>query len=202
MNKYKIVLIGPPSAGKSTFLSKVSDNNNLDFKNTHQNKEPYAPTIGVDFGTKMFKYRNNDIKIHIWDTAGQERFDSIVTSYFRDINMSILIYDINEFDCISSIQKWNDKVSALSGNKPIVLIGNKIDKKKNNIEQDYKYIMDSFPNIVNHFEISCFEQDNINYVMDYIYNYIINDPNFILKDDEKNSVNLINEVKQSKCCFI
>jgi Ras-related protein Rab-2A len=35
------------------------------FKNQHE------PTLGVEFGSKVFHIQNKKIKLQIWDTAGQ-----------------------------------------------------------------------------------------------------------------------------------
>jgi Ras-related protein Rab-6A len=195
MNKYKIVLVGPSGAGKSTFVFQISDEDHpYKSENSH-----FAPTIGVDFCSKIFNYQNKDYKIHIWDTAGQERFSSIVNSYFRDIDMSLLFYDINEPDCLGIIEKWINKVNLIAGEKPIIIIGNKKDKNDKEIKNiDYIYLQ-KYSNIIKYFEISCFDKDNINYVMDYIYNYIINDPNFDKHKCEDN-VKLVKKSTFFRCC--
>lgn len=195
MNKYKIVLVGPSGVGKSTFVYQISEEN---YPYKDQNYD-FTPTIGVDFCLKKIIHQNKEYKIHIWDTAGQERFGSIVNSYFRDINMSLLFYDINDPDCLGIIEKWIDKVTLISGDKPIIIIGNKKDKNDKKIKDiDYIYLR-KYSNIIKYFEISCFDKNNINYVMNYIYNYIINDANFDTHKCEEN-VKLVKKSTFFRCC--
>jgi Ras-related protein Rab-2A len=46
-------------------------------------KLEHEPTLGVEFGSKILKINDLDIKIQIWDTAGQESFKSITRSYYK-----------------------------------------------------------------------------------------------------------------------
>lgn len=48
--------------GKSCVLMRLLEGR---FKSQHE------PTLGVEFGSKMFNLREKAIKIQIWDTAGQ-----------------------------------------------------------------------------------------------------------------------------------
>ena len=61
----KIILIGDSAVGKTNILSRyIKDDFSIETKNT----------VGVEFGSKIIKYKENTIKIQIWDTAGQERY--------------------------------------------------------------------------------------------------------------------------------
>lgn len=118
----KIILMGDTNVGKTTFLKKLLTNNNT---------EVYAPTIGVDFSSKIVEDRNNNIlKLHIWDTAGQEKFRSIVETYYRDAAGVILMYDITKKSSFDNLEYWIKEISFWNKNKervPIIILGNKID---------------------------------------------------------------------------
>jgi Ras-related protein Rab-2A len=73
MNEYeylfKYILIGDSSTfffylgvGKSCLLLRFLEGR---FKNQHE------PTLGVEFGSKVFSIENTLVKLQIWDTAGQ-----------------------------------------------------------------------------------------------------------------------------------
>ena len=53
-------------------------------------------------------------------------------------------------------------------------------------------------NIIKHFQISNFDLDNVKYVMDYIYNYIINNINYSKKSE---TVSLKKKTVKTKCCY-
>ena len=84
--KVKVSVIGDFAVGKSSILNVLN------------NKMEYCcqSTLGVDFFYKNFSYENHIYKFHIWDTAGQERFRSIVRSYFRDLDVALLVYDVTD----------------------------------------------------------------------------------------------------------
>jgi len=59
--KYKIVVLGESSVGKTSIINK--------FINGKFN-EDCQPTIGIDFYSKSFNVEDQIIKFQLWDTAG------------------------------------------------------------------------------------------------------------------------------------
>ena len=110
--------------------------------------------------------------------------------------MVILLYDVNENDKDYTINKWCKKIIDLAENKPTILLGNKIDLCDKKFEEKNSNINEC--NIIKHFQISVFDSDNVKYVMDYIYTYIIN--NIPLKT--KNDIIFLKEnITKNSCCF-
>lgn len=68
----KVIIIGDSGVGKSSILSRYTQN---EFK---QNSKT---TIGVELATSVLKIGDKVIKIAIWDTAGQERFRAASNLY-------------------------------------------------------------------------------------------------------------------------
>ena len=195
MKKYKIILIGPAGAGKSSLLFQLKSEEEKNFEHIQN----YNPTIGVDFYAKNISIGKKDIKIHIWDTAGQERFDCIVDSYYKNIDMVILMYDLSNSEGKYQINRWINKINIFANDVPVVLIGNKKDKESNIASKINKKELQNECNLINHFEISCLDIDNVNYVMEYIYNYVINN---IKKDSDDDIIILDGEIKtKNYCCF-
>jgi len=130
--KVKIVLAGDTNVGKTTLFNKLR----------HEDYVKETPTIGVDFTVLRKKINNEKIKINVWDTAGQEQFKSIVSSYFRGISGTILMFDLSEYSSYINIQNWLNLINqenTCDHNHPVLLIGNKSDKRQiinnKNIEQ-------------------------------------------------------------------
>ena len=117
--KVKVAVIGDYGVGKTTLL------------NTLQNKKEYLAhsTLGVDFLLKNFTYENKTYKFHIWDTAGQERFRAIVKSYFRDLDVAILVFDVTDYYGLENLDKWLIDLDFINENKNCLklLVANKID---------------------------------------------------------------------------
>jgi len=62
--KYKIVLLGDQSVGKTSIINRF-------IFDTFDGKD--HPTVGIDFISKTLYYDDKAVKLQIWDTAGQER---------------------------------------------------------------------------------------------------------------------------------
>ncbi len=94
----------------------------------------------MDFHIKNVSHGDNIIKAIIWDTSGLERFRGITTSYIRDADVAILVYDINDYESIESIDNWAKLVNKSSPKTEIIIVGNKVDLKRNVKYDDAKCI--------------------------------------------------------------
>lgn len=83
--KYKVVFIGDVAVGKTSIITRIAEN---------RFKEYYEPSIGVDFLSRMVKYKDKIIKLQLWDTAGQEKYKSLIPSYVRGASIIFIVYDI------------------------------------------------------------------------------------------------------------
>jgi Ras-related protein Rab-1A len=116
---FKILIIGDAAVGKSSILTRFSEN--VFMKN-------YASTVGIDFNSRMIRVDQSICKLEIWDTAGQERFSTITASYYRGAQGCVLVYDVSSRDSFEHVSKWYDRARQLGGEDLItILVGNKID---------------------------------------------------------------------------
>jgi small GTP-binding protein len=117
----KIIMLGESGVGKSTMMYKYvygSISSSL------------IATIGLDFHIKNIARGDDIIKAIIWDTSGLERFRGITTSYIRDADVAILVYDINDYSSIEQIDYWAKFVKKASPETKIIIVGNKVDLKR------------------------------------------------------------------------
>ncbi len=56
----------------------------------------YNVTVGFEFYCLNIKYNNLVIKLQIWDTCGQEQYRSLVTNFYRNSGLAIIVYAIDE----------------------------------------------------------------------------------------------------------
>lgn len=209
MNLIKIILLGNTGVGKSKICSSYFK------KNYHDNA-----TIGVDFFFKDIKINDTTYRVHIWDTAGQERFKSIVRSYFRNSNASIIVFDQNKKKTIEEINNWITELGSNQQNNNIFLVGNKIDildKKNSEInENDINNLINNNSSIKNYYKISAETTENLVDTLDDIikktiilnhydkfYDISINN----LENISTDKINYIyykniekKQVKNSSCC--
>ena len=115
----KVILIGDSSVGKTNIMSKYLKN---------QFNENSKATVGVEFGSKLFKLNGHNIKAQIWDTAGQEKYKAITGAYYKGSKGAFVVYDITRKETFESVDKWiNDLKSSGDPKLIIIIIGNKCD---------------------------------------------------------------------------
>ena len=93
---FKIIIIGDAGVGKSNMLIRyLKDEFDM----------AKAPTVGVEFASKMVKVDKDQAKLQIWDTAGQEKFKATSKQYFRNAAGIILVYDITKKKTFENLPK-------------------------------------------------------------------------------------------------
>ena len=115
----KALLIGDSNVGKTTIIGKYLDKNF---------SEKTLNTVGLDL--KYVKLNINDmkIKLQLWDTAGQERFRSMTTSYYRAVNVIIIVFDVTSQNSFDHIKEWMNNIKQFAKLGVMkVIVGNKID---------------------------------------------------------------------------
>ena len=131
--KFKILVLGDSSVGKTTLLLKYVDG---------YFPTLYVATIGVEFKTKKINVDGIDITLQIWDTAGQERFRSVTKSFLKGADGIIYVYDVTNKESFDNLKTWiNTAEESITDFKKII-IGNKIDiedKKKVSTEMLEKF---------------------------------------------------------------
>ena len=111
----KSIVIGDSNVGKTSLIQRLCRSADI---------REHTPTIGVEYNTFMIK---PDIKMCFWDTAGQERFRSIVKTFFRNMDIAIVVFDVTKQETFHNVQQWINIVREYEDNTSIIIIGNKTD---------------------------------------------------------------------------
>ncbi len=149
---FKILLIGNAAVGKSSLLLRYCEDT----------WDPtYNSTIGVDFKVKNIMINDSNIKMQFWDTAGQERFKTIVSSYYRNIEAIVIMFDLTNFDSFNDINRWIEERNKYCNSSVLTFfVGTKSDLKKQIVvTQD---IIDNLCKQFNSIYIETSAKDNIN----------------------------------------
>lgn len=135
---FRCILTGDAGVGKTSICEKIVYDTFC---------KQSAPTIGVEYSSIKLDIDNNIVKCQLWDTAGAERFRCITKNYYRNICLSILVFDLSNIDSFKHITYWMKEVSNNIGsneNYKTLLIGNKSDKKRHvNIEDIQNFVIDN-----------------------------------------------------------
>ena len=116
---FKIIVIGDSSVGKSCLTTQAVRNNFEEF---------YTATIGFEFLTFNLRINNNVLKLQIWDTCGQEVYKSLITNFYRNSSLALIIYAINNLDSFKHAENWLNELKAQANpNVKVFLVGNKSD---------------------------------------------------------------------------
>ncbi|ODV85247.1 hypothetical protein CANARDRAFT_191659, partial [[Candida] arabinofermentans NRRL YB-2248] len=172
----KIVLLGESSVGKSSVLQRIQNNTFDDLKSS---------TIGAAFiSKKVFQNDNNNdnlINLQIWDTAGQERFHNLTPLYYRNSNLALIIFDLNDLESFKKAEYWINELKQFKNDNDsseikILLIGNKLDLLKGDDdfkECEFNDTINEFlnlnPDVLKYFKTSA----KLNIGISELFNYII-----------------------------
>ena len=80
------------------------------------------------------KVNDKVIKLQIWDTCGQEIYKSLISNFYRNSSLAVLVYAIDNKESFNHVENWlNDLKSQANPDVRIFLVGNKAD-----LEEDRK----------------------------------------------------------------
>ena len=134
---FKLIFIGDSGVGKSCLTSKAVKNTFEDY---------YQATVGFEFLTFNLKLNDKVIKLQIWDTCGQEIYKSLITNFYRNSSLAVVIYAIDDKESFKHAENWlKDLREQANPDVRIFLVGNKADleeERKITREEGEKYRLD------------------------------------------------------------
>ena len=146
-----IIMIGDTSVGKSTLMKKFISG---------QFSDSLAPTLGVELYKKEVTIDEKQYLYRIWDTCGQERFRSLSTSYFRNSDGIMLLFDLNSLNSFENLSSWFISIrDSGCDNIPLIAVGTKCDLNCNVDEERIKKFIDDNKIIQKYFK--CSAKNNI-----------------------------------------
>merc|ERR1719192_855175 len=113
---FKIVLVGPSGAGKTSCSERISVNK---FNGNS------TSTIGVDYKVKDSEVDGQKIKVQLWDTAGQERFMP-TTVQIAQTNCHAFLFVVDATDDIQ-FRNYKGILSSTGKDAHVAVMLNKID---------------------------------------------------------------------------
>lgn len=119
-----------------------------------------ASTMGLQERIKYYDH----VKCYFWDTSGSPRYQSLSHTYYRNISAAIVVFDLSNEKTYTDLYSYIHRIiqkNICTHKHPILVIGNKIDKRKINKTriQIYDDLCHEFPNEnIKYAEVSCLDK--------------------------------------------
>lgn len=117
--QYKLTLLGESSTGKTSLALRITNDKFSNYQDS---------TIGASYST----FIHNNLRYDIWDTAGQERYAQLISFYYRNTDIFLMVFDVSNYESIDKVFTNLDKIYYENNvNKAkIFIVGNKTDLLK------------------------------------------------------------------------
>ena len=103
---FKVIIVGDSGVGKSCLTMKA-------IKNTFT--EGHNATVGFDFFTFCTLINEaTSCKLQIWDTCSQETYKSLITSFYRNTSLAMMVYSIDSQESFEHIKTWHRELKIQS----------------------------------------------------------------------------------------
>ena len=124
----KIVTVGDGTVGKTCLLITYT---------TNQFPEQYVPTIFDEYAAEVTVSNSLKINLNLWDTAGQEEYDRLRILSYPQTNVFLLCFSLVQPESFRNIRaKWFPEISHNCPTAKIILVGTKLDLKRQVSHED------------------------------------------------------------------
>ena len=117
---FKLVLAGEGGVGKTSILLRYL---------TGGLEEPEM-TVGTDFAYREVKVEGEIVGLSIWDFGGEDRFRELIPIFCQGAHGALLVFDLERYSTFLHLADWVSLIRETAGNIPLLLVGSKMDKKK------------------------------------------------------------------------
>ncbi|KIL00664.1 hypothetical protein PAXRUDRAFT_821463 [Paxillus rubicundulus Ve08.2h10] len=119
--KKKLVVVGDGGCGKTCLLIVYAEN---------RFPEAYIPTVFENYVTQI-QFEGKLVELALWDTAGQEEYDRLRPLSYPESDVILIVFSIDFPVSLGNVQdKWYPEVAHFCEGTPLILVGTKIDLRK------------------------------------------------------------------------
>ena len=186
----KVVVMGDMSVGKTSILTRYI---------TDTFDSLCESTIGAAFFTKCLDGSNGKkLNLEIWDTAGQERYDSLLPMYYRNANIIIFIFDINNFLSFKNLEtRWLPIIQNCKTDAQVFIVGNKSDLTPVVKDDDVFKLIEPY-GAIEYFKVSAKNNTGLHELFKSVYDNVISKN--LYKEVATTSANISIPVKKKNMC--
>lgn len=190
--EFKVILIGDVYVGKTSILSRFTENKYV---------KDYKCSVGTEFKVKSINVDENTIaNLKVWDTCGDEKFRSVTRQYYRDIDGVILVYDLTKRETFDSLTDWINDISDNSPkNATIFIIGNKSDLRNDRKVQTSEGVAFAKEKGLDYLEVSAKTGNNIYLLFEKLSDVLVKK---IKEKEERESQAILDKKKKKKITLL
>ena len=160
--KKKILILGDPSVGKTSLISKYIFN---------ACDSDYHHLSSLNYCEKDFHFKELDIQLEIWDNLTRRRFVHSIPSFIREGQACIIVFDLTNKATFEQCTQWIKQVRGIAGEEMIiVLVGNKSDRYKERVLTTDEAVSYASTHGVIYLETSALNGFNVKELFDVIAN--------------------------------
>ena len=116
----KLILCGDYGSGKTSLLERHVSNSFQEGRQSSKNMSKVKLNI---------KIKQKIESLLIWDTNGEEKYQSLQMNHFRNADCAIIVFDVSKESSFESLEYWYKMVRLYAPTIPILVAGNKYDKR-------------------------------------------------------------------------
>ncbi len=144
LNEVKMLLVGQGSVGKTSLVRRLVEGT----FNPRENK-----TEGIDINPWKVTVDGQGIQLNVWDFGGQEIMHATHQFFLTKRSLYLLVLDARIGEEENRVEYWLKIIQSFGGDSPIIVVGNKIDQQRLDIDQ--RGLQIKYPTIKAFVETSC-----------------------------------------------
>ena len=120
--RLSVLFVGDSGVGKTSIKNRLMGINGVDVKST----------IGVEFSSFSLNVGRFNLKFVILDIGGQKHYSYIRTTYYKNPDLVVAVFDVSNDNSIVNLASWIKEVKDIVGSVeiPVLIVGNKIDLRR------------------------------------------------------------------------
>ncbi|MFX1292935.1 MAG: tetratricopeptide repeat protein [Promethearchaeota archaeon] len=118
--RFKFIIVGDHSVGKTSLIRRFVENRFLD---------DYRTTIGLNIISHSYNAFGNKINLALWDIGAQRYFKRYRKTYYKGAQAAFIVFDLTSRESFDNVLKWYKELLEFidDENIPIIIVGNKND---------------------------------------------------------------------------
>lgn len=149
----KVIIVGQGGVGKTSLFHQIVNERYIEDLSTE----------GIDIQKWSYSHRDINYTLNIWDFGGQEIYHSTHQFFLTKRALYIFVWDARQEEEYGRIDYWLNTIESFAGESPILIVVNKCDESRRNIQEiDKENLKNNFPQILDFYYVSCKNNININ----------------------------------------